>query len=473
MQVDMAQPGELTMRRMASPLAAWAISFGCTIGWGAFVMPGTTFLPKAGPLGTAIAFVFGSIAMLVVAINYGYMARRCKGDGGVYSYAHETFGPNQAFICSWCLVLAYGASLVANSTALALVLRNIVGPLLQVGPHYAIAGYEVYMGEALSGVLATVLAGYVCMRSSRLNAIIETVLALGMAAGTLAIIAIALRDGRVNVASVTPLFSPSSSPLAGTMAVVASVPWAYIGFETVTQMSGECAFDRSKFSRIMIAAIACGTVMYLVINTVAAAFAPQGYSGWVDYVADLDNLKRQGIVELPTFYAGYQMAGRLGVLVFGVTALCSVLTGVIGFYVVNTRLIYAMALDGALPKRFARLHASYRTPVVATLAVLLGTFALPFLGRNVLNWVIDLMSLGALIAYTYTSMGVVRHARAEENRLMSVMGMLGVALSMVCIALLIVPIPGLDTSLSRESYVILLAWVALGVNFFTPTIMRS
>ena len=38
-----------------SPLNVWALSFGCAVGWGAFVMPGTTFLPIAGPLGTVLA----------------------------------------------------------------------------------------------------------------------------------------------------------------------------------------------------------------------------------------------------------------------------------------------------------------------------------------------------------------------------------------------------------------------------------
>ena len=50
--------------RYLSPLDVWAIAFGCTVGWGAFMMPGTTFLPVAGPLGTVIA-----MAVSVVRIS--------------------------------------------------------------------------------------------------------------------------------------------------------------------------------------------------------------------------------------------------------------------------------------------------------------------------------------------------------------------------------------------------------------------
>ena len=33
-------------------LGAWALAFGCAVGWGAFMMPGNTFLPIGGPIGT-------------------------------------------------------------------------------------------------------------------------------------------------------------------------------------------------------------------------------------------------------------------------------------------------------------------------------------------------------------------------------------------------------------------------------------
>lgn len=42
-------------KKLLSALSVWALTFGCVIGWGAFVMPGTTFLPSAGPLGTVLA----------------------------------------------------------------------------------------------------------------------------------------------------------------------------------------------------------------------------------------------------------------------------------------------------------------------------------------------------------------------------------------------------------------------------------
>ena len=454
-----------------TPLAAWALSLGCTVGWGSFVMPGTTFLPVAGPLGTAIAFLIGTVAMLAVAVNYGYMARRYPGRGGVYRYVREVFGPNHAFVCSWCLVLAYCASMVSNATALALLARSVLGPVLQRGPHYLVAGYDVYLVEVFTGMVAIALVGYLCLRSARLTSLVETVLVIGLTLGILAIAVIAIVDPRVSLDSVRPGFNPHYTPLAGVFTVLASVPWAFIGFEAVTQVSGECRFSTSKYTRIMAGAVLCGTVMYLVLNTVAAAFVPAGHDGWVAYIDDLANLG--GLDALPTFYAGYQMAGDAGLALFGITALCAVMSGVVGFYVAATRLVRTLAADRALPHRFMALHPRFKTPAAATTIIMGITLFVPFLGRNVLSWILDLMSLGAAIAYTYVSIAVLTCARRDGDRRMAFVGTLGSAIALVCIALLLVPIPGLSTSLTKETYIILVAWVALGVNFYTPTVMRS
>ena len=39
------------LEKKLSPVNVWSLALGCIIGWGAFVMPGNTFLGKAGPLG--------------------------------------------------------------------------------------------------------------------------------------------------------------------------------------------------------------------------------------------------------------------------------------------------------------------------------------------------------------------------------------------------------------------------------------
>ena len=66
-------------------LGAWALAFGCAVGWGSFIMPGTTFLPIAGPVGAAIGLGLGAVVMLVIGLNYHYLMNRCPEMGGTYA----------------------------------------------------------------------------------------------------------------------------------------------------------------------------------------------------------------------------------------------------------------------------------------------------------------------------------------------------------------------------------------------------
>ena len=57
------------LEKKLSPVNVWSLALGCIIGWGAFVMPGNTFLGKAGPLGTAIAMAIAAVIMCIIANN--------------------------------------------------------------------------------------------------------------------------------------------------------------------------------------------------------------------------------------------------------------------------------------------------------------------------------------------------------------------------------------------------------------------
>ncbi|MBO7473543.1 MAG: amino acid permease, partial [Ruminococcus sp.] len=137
-----------------SKLDAWSMAFGCMVGWGAFVMPGTTFLPIAGPLGTIIAMLVSTLIMLVIGYNFSFLMNRNPGAGGVYSYTKEAFGRDHAFLSSWFLCLSYLTIVFLNGTALFVVLRTIFGDAIHTGFHYTVSGNKVYLGEIFVSVSA-------------------------------------------------------------------------------------------------------------------------------------------------------------------------------------------------------------------------------------------------------------------------------------------------------------------------------
>ena len=86
-------------------LGMWALAFGCSVGQGAFVMPGGTFLPIAGPVGTAIGIGLGAIVMIILAKNYHYLMNKYPDAGGTYTYTKRCFGYDHGFLSAWFLTL--------------------------------------------------------------------------------------------------------------------------------------------------------------------------------------------------------------------------------------------------------------------------------------------------------------------------------------------------------------------------------
>ncbi len=84
-------------------------------------MPGTTFLPVAGPLSTLLAIMISAVIMLVIGYNYSYLMGKNPGIGGVYAYTKGVLGQGHAFLSAWFLCLSYLALIPQNATALAVI----------------------------------------------------------------------------------------------------------------------------------------------------------------------------------------------------------------------------------------------------------------------------------------------------------------------------------------------------------------
>ena len=94
-----------TITPYLSALGMWALAFGCAVGQGAFVMPGNTFLPIAGPVGSAIGLGAGGLVMIILAWNYHYLMNKYPDAGGTYTYTKKCFGYDHGFLSAWFLVL--------------------------------------------------------------------------------------------------------------------------------------------------------------------------------------------------------------------------------------------------------------------------------------------------------------------------------------------------------------------------------
>lgn len=455
---------EKKLEKRLSPVNVWALAFGCIIGWGAFVMPGNTFLGKAGPLGTTIAISIAAVIMIIIAFNYNYMINKYPVAGGEFAYTKHAFGDKHAFLCSWFLGLSYLAIVPLNATALALIGRNLMNNVFQVGFYYNVAGYDIYLGEILLAAAALIVFAWLSIRGVKFAGVFQTGLAISLAAGVMIVALAALFEQDVSFSNLSPAFYPGNGKISGILSVVAVAPWAFVGFDTIPQAAEEFQFSPKKTKVIMTISIVFGGLVYIVLNAVTASVIPEGYASWAEYIDDMNNLKE--LISLPTFYAAYKLLGNVGLVLLGLAVLAAILSGIVGFYMATSRLFFSMANEHVLPKAFGELHKKYNTPSKAILFIMVISLIAPFFGRTALGWIVDMSSVGAAIGYCYTSAAAFKYARADKNKGIMITGIIGVIMAVIFVGLLVVPIPIIGCSLGKESYICLAIWILLGVSFY-------
>ena len=449
-------------------LGAWALAFGCAVGWGSFVMPGNTFLPIAGPVGTAVGIALGGLAMLVLGMNYHYLMNLYPDEGGTYTFTKRCFGYDHGFLSAWFLLLTYIAIIWANATALPLIARTLLGGTFQFGFDYEVAGFHVWMGEILLAVLSLAIAALICMRRS-LAQHVQAGAAILMLGGIVVCFVAGANNPAGGTACFEPAFAPHGDVFGGVFTIFALAPWAYVGFESICHSSAEARFPLNRSFSIFVLAIVASAVAYGLLALLAATALPEGCSSWVEYTNNLGDYS--GVQSQPTFFAAFSAMGDLGSVVLGVAALCGILTGLIGNYIALSRLIRALAKDGMLGGWFGELDKN-EVPRNAILCILGVSVLLPFLGRTAISWIVDVTTVGATIAYAFASAAAWKFARQNHNKTVIYSGMMGLVISLMFALEFLVPNLIAVKTLATESYLILALWGILGFLCFR-TVMRT
>ena len=290
--------GEKALARYLSPLDVWAMAFGCMVGWGAFVMPCSTFLPVAGPAGTLIALAIGAAVMLIIGYSFSFLMARIPGTGGVYSCTKNAFGRDHAFLCSWFLCLSYLTILFLNATALFIVIRMVFGGLLQSGYHYEISGNVIYLREVALSVIALALVGFLFVRRKALTQRLFTVLSTVLLDGCLAVI-VACLPRVIASGAIGDFGSEGLRPGYAIFTIVILSPWAFVGFDVISFDTAHFDFPIKKSKRVITLAILLTAVAYGGMTVASVAAVPPEYANWQEYISALGGL--EGVPSVPAF----------------------------------------------------------------------------------------------------------------------------------------------------------------------------
>ena len=435
----------------------WALALGAIIGWGCFVMPGTSFLPKAGP-SAMIGLLLGGCAMSVIAFSYGYCIKKYPLSGGEFIYADSAFGKKHAFACGWMIVLGHWSLIPLNATAIAMITRYLIPGVFQFGCLYTISGREVYLGEVLLSSAFIVVLGYMNVKGIKSASWFQTTVAVTLTA-SVAFCLIGMITAKPDIAAnLRPFFAEvtdsgirQKGALACVIAVARYAPYCFVGFDCIPQAAGEYRFSRRSTRALMVGAVMTGACVYAALVFCTSVVEPWGPM----MLSDPD---------WATAEAMEGALGQVGLLFLGIAMLCAVLSGMNAFYLTASRLLYSMSCADALPAFFGKSHPRYGTPARATCFLLALSLVCPWFGQQVLVWIVDITCVGAAVGFTYTCAAATVMARRDGLRGQTAVSGAGTILAALFVLLPF--LPGSSGFLSAPAFLILFAWIALGALFW-------
>ena len=369
-----------------------AIAFGAMIGFGWIVLTGG-FIQEAGTLGAVVAFVLGGIVVGFVGLTYAELVAAMPQAGGEHQYVLRAIGSRAGFVCSWFLVLGYVSVVAFEAVALPQTMLFLFPDMLAI-KLWTVAGYEVYLSWVAVGVVSAVVMTYLNVRGVRPAAVFQSIAVLFLLAVGASLLVGSFIGG--STSTMEPLFTGG---VAGIIGVLVATPFLFVGFDVIPQSAEEINLPYRKIGVLLLVSVAMAVIWYVMIMLTVGSGLP------APELAASELAAADGMAAL------WDSRTMGNVLVIGGVA--GILTSWNGFLIGASRLLYAMALSGMLPRWFGTLHPRHRTPANALLFIGGLSVLAPLFGRQMLVWLVDAGGVSLIISYVMVAISFVALRRRE------------------------------------------------------------
>ncbi|AUZ37652.1 MULTISPECIES: amino acid permease [Bacillus] len=374
-----------SLARTLSAFDLTLLGIGCVIGTGIFVITGTVAATGAGPA-LIISFILAGLACALAAFCYAEFSSSIPISGSVYSYSYVTLGELLAFLIGWDLMLEYVIALSAVATGWSSYFQSLL------------AGFNLHLPAALTGAPGSTPDAVFNLPAAVIILLITAIVSRGVKESTrfnnvivLMKIAIILLFIIVGIGYVKPdnwsPFMPFG--MKGVILSAATVFFAYLGFDAVSNASEEVKNPQKNMPVGIISALAVCTVLYIAVSLVLTGMMPYAKLNVGDPVSFALKFVGQDTV-----------AG-----IISVGAIIGITTVMLALLYAQVRLTFAMSRDGLLPGLFAKVHPSFKTPFRNTW--LTGIVAAGIAGFINLGTLAHLVNMGTLAAFTVISIAVI------------------------------------------------------------------
>lgn len=363
----------MTTPALRRALGKWdltAIGINQVIGSAVFLLP-SQVAAQVGGWGP-VAFLAVGLASLLVALCFAELGSRFEQTGGSYLYARAAFGRFVAFEIGWMQWVARITSQagIANGIALAL---GFYWP--------AVTG-----GTGRVAVIAgmTLAIGWINLLGIRPSAVVVNLLTVAKLVPLGLFIAIGVWF--VDIGAVVPT-GPVTLSQASAAALL--LVFAFGGYDVIGVPAGEATDPRRHVPFAFVATILAVTAVMALAHVVAAGTLPTLAAS-----------------STPLADASAVFMGSAGALLVSIGAVVSMAGNSFGSVLTGSRMLFAMAEHGDLPRWLATVHPRYRTPSIAILCMMVVVLTLALSGSFV---VLALASgVARLVIYTGTCAAALR-----------------------------------------------------------------
>jgi len=306
-----------------------ALVINSVVGAGIFGLPSQVFA-LAGTYSLA-AYAAAALAIGLIVICFAEVSSRFGATGGPYLYTRVAFGPLIGFQVGWLMW-------IARVTGFASLINLFVTYLALFVPGTGTGAPRTLIIAFIVAILSSI--NIVGVRAS---AAVTNVLTAGklIPLFLLAGVGLFFVDPQRYSLAVAPAYESFSK---ATLLLV----FAYMGFEGAVIPSGEMRDPQRHLPFSLIAGMAVVAVLYMGVQAVCIGTVPE--------------LARS---ERPLSDAALQIVGPAGAVLMSAAALVSIGGILNAILFATSRLLFAMADNGELPRLISQTHRRYRTPTAA------------------------------------------------------------------------------------------------------------
>lgn len=385
-------------RSLSLPLVA-LYGLGNILGAGIYVLVGKV----AGFAGTSttLAFIIAMITAAFTAFSYMELAGRYPVSASVSVYLYKAFGKKWLSVLIGLAMVVGG---IASAAALSQGFAGYLNSFIDIPIPVASVGLIIVLGLiAIKGI----------GESARTAALFTVIEVIGL------IIVIWFGRTAFNNIDASSLFV--IDPAVGVGGLIAGAFlafYAFIGFEDMVNVAEEAKDPRRTMPLAILIALVVSTLLYLLVAIVATSLVSP---------AELANSSAPLTLV-------FERSGASNVGILSLIGMIATMNGVIVQIIMGSRILYGLSKQGWLTSKLAKVHSKNKTPITATLLILilmiLGTLLLPLVSLAQLTSLLVL----SIFALVNISLVVIKRRNEKHQGYISVPRFVPYVGTLLCIS---------------------------------------